>query len=524
MSPLNFNTLSWNPTIPPSPVALNEAVTRSKDGYHTAWDEWASNTPPGNKECRDIAVEILRECLAKEYTTLDLKRLGLSSLPLLPAHIKILNVVNNELSELPDLPTGLEVLYASSNLLSSLPCLPQTIHTLSVMDCQLRSIPSLPPQITMMAVDRNQLNELPEIPATLRVLSASHNRLTSLPESLSGLFNGTLIFHDNPFTPTTVRALQNMIASAEYQQLRIFFSQDSIDARPLIVSVQDWFSDEHKAEIKNKYAAINGEANAPVFSKFLDHLKHTVSAHSLLEFNNQVAEWLIRLADSPQLRELSFAVALEATTSCEDRVALNWNEMQKAELLYQVETGGYDAKVPELIAIAREMFRLERLEEIARERLSGLKFKEELEVYLGFQTALREALKLTVLTPKMQFFGCAQITKEELAWAESSVKKTENNEFSAWFAQWAPWHVVLARIAAEPMAKAVQQRELECEINFPLQLKRELDERKLADDDDAARQLGQQIMERINQAAFEPLTINELKKLKLDPLLSPLWK
>lgn len=47
--------------------------------------------------------------------------------------------------------------------------------------------------------------------------------------------------------------------------------------------------------------------------------------------------------------------------------------MQKAELLNRIERGEYDDRWPELVTAGREMFRLERLERIARKKVETLR-------------------------------------------------------------------------------------------------------------------------------------------------------
>lgn len=52
-------------------------------------------------------------------------------------------------------------------------------------------------------------------------------------------------------------------------------------------------------------------------------------------------------------------MAQEAITSCEDKVTLAWNDMQKVALVYDVENGTWDDRLPELMTVGCEMFRLE---------------------------------------------------------------------------------------------------------------------------------------------------------------------
>ncbi|WP_071991278.1 MULTISPECIES: NEL-type E3 ubiquitin ligase domain-containing protein [Yersinia pseudotuberculosis complex] len=75
---------------------------------------------------------------------------------------------------------------------------------------------------------------------------------------------------------------------------------------------------------------------------------------------------MLQLAGSPTLREQTFLIAQESTETCDDRVALTYNHMQKAVMAHEVEKGEYDTQLPELMARGRELFRLEQLENIAR--------------------------------------------------------------------------------------------------------------------------------------------------------------
>ncbi|NIG87691.1 MAG: hypothetical protein G5703_04255 [Serratia symbiotica] len=87
----------------------------------------------------------------------------------------------------------------------------------------------------------------------------------------------------------------------------------------------------------------------------------------------RVTDWLIRLVETPALREITFAVAQEPTTSCEDRVTLAWNDMQKVALVYDVENGTWDDRLPELMTAGCESSALNSLsrQPVTRLKRSG---------------------------------------------------------------------------------------------------------------------------------------------------------
>lgn len=165
---------------------------------------------------------------------------------------------------------------------------------------------------------------------------------------------------------------------ADYTRPHFLFSMSEyradIPPRPLGEAVKDWLSAQMA---ESAWAAIEKEDNAAAFSAFLSRLCETQNARENPAFKVRVTDWLTRLVETPALRETTFAVAQEATTSSEDRVTLAWNDMQKVALVYDVENGTWDDRLPELITAGCEMFRLEQLEQSARDKVKTLRFVDE---------------------------------------------------------------------------------------------------------------------------------------------------
>ncbi|WP_249531152.1 NEL domain-containing protein, partial [Escherichia coli] len=133
-------------------------------------------------------------------------------------------------------------------------------------------------------------------------------------------------------------------------------------------------------------------------------------------------------------------VAADATESCEDRVALTWNNLRKTLLVHQASEGLFDNDTGALLSLGREMFRLEILEDIARDKVRTLHFVDEIEVYLAFQTMLAEKLQLYTAVKEMRFYGVSRVTANDLRTAEAMVRSRAENEFTDWFSLWGPWH------------------------------------------------------------------------------------
>ncbi|WP_407175506.1 NEL-type E3 ubiquitin ligase domain-containing protein [Bradyrhizobium sp. STM 3562] len=532
--------------------ALREAGTwaaaPSQDAVLTAW---AAEGGQGEGENRQEAVDRTRAWRDAGVINerLDLSSLSLTALPapLLP-ELRRLNVNNNHLTSLPDLPDGLRRLYAISNGLTSLPAeLPPTLRRLTVDNNQLTSLPPLPPtlreldasgnQLTSLPdlptglqrlnVDYNQLTNLPDpLPAELEWISARNNRLTSLPETvpadllwfdagnnrLTGVpetlltqmrFGSSINLEDNPLPEATQTALATVTNAAAYAGPQIFVTMTGepieIEPRPLQQVVADWL--EGEPETVEAWQHFADEPGAQDYAQFLERLRGTVN-YGNDEFRQAVADDLRQAAANPRLREQFFAQASEANASCEDRVTLHWNGMQTARLNADAEDGVYDGRLGELIQRGRVAFRLEALDEIARDRFNSL-FSvdpsiDDVEVYLAYQQRLRAPLELSHLAPDMRFLAVSHVSEDDAMEALDLVREREASQFTDYMAShWHPWETVLRRIAPDEHA-AMQDRLVEAMgEEFQTRLNQRLAEHGLVGDLDAERVLGAQVRNQI---------------------------
>lgn len=488
----------------------------------------------------------------------------LQTLPQLPVSLITLNVNKNKLTELPALPTSLSELNADENRLTKLPPLPNTLRVINVHHNHLTELPALPEQLKMLDVEDNRLTQLPTLPRSLSQLYAANNRLTAIPRSsyinlrmfdiennrltdlpieLYSMPNNSVVdVSNNPLRSSLIEYLQIYTTNRMPNQgVNIHFTAPSeieFDNTQALLQdvVAEWFTTKNKDQIIQKWSGIANEENAAEFSQFLGGLKQTVSARNVPTFNNEVTTWLNQLSDAPALRALTFAVALDASATCEDRVILTWNNMQDAVFIYQIERGDYDNKLLELMPKIRETYRLVELEKIAHEKTEQLNSQidssrsddevDEIEVYLAYQTQLRDPLKLTSVAKEMRFFDVSYVTQNDLKSAEKKVKELENKIFPDWLAQWFPWQKVLERIEPEGWEKAQEKRFQALENgSYEQQVKIELEKLELKGDAyaDAKRTIGRQIMETMDKNTFRQLTKETLVARKTLSLLAPQW-
>ncbi|ENV4413558.1 NEL-type E3 ubiquitin ligase domain-containing protein [Salmonella enterica] len=426
----------------------------------------------------------------------------LASLPALPPGLQSLSVPGNQLPSLPDLPSGLRKLWASGNRLTSLSALPSGLRELIISSNRLTSLPALPSELRELSVSHNLLPSLPELPSGLQELSVSHNRLTRLPESIISLPSYARVNLDgNPLSERTLRTLRNLTSAPGYSGPRIRFDMagPSVprEARALHLAVADWLmpAREGEPDPADRWHASGQEDNAAAFSLFLDRLRETENFEKDAGFKAQISSWLALLAEDDVLRAKTFAMATEATSNCEDRVTLALHQMKNVQLVHNAEKGVYDNNLPGLVSTGREMFRMEMLERIAREKVRTLALVDEIEVYLAYQNKLKESLELTSVTAEMRFFGASGVTASDLRSAERQVKAAENSEFSEWLLQWGPLHSVLERKEPERFNALREKQISDYEHTYQMLSDTELKPSGLVGNTDADRTIGVRAME-----------------------------
>ncbi|EGG8942174.1 type III secretion system effector E3 ubiquitin transferase SspH1 [Salmonella enterica] len=521
-----------------SGTSLRPATTVSQKAaeYDAVWSKWERDAPAGESPGRAAVVQEMRDCLNNGNPVLNVGASGLTTLPdRLPPHITTLVIPDNNLTSLPELPEGLRELEVSGNLqLTSLPSLPQGLQKLWAYNNWLTSLPTLPPGLGDLAVSNNQLTSLPEMPPALRELrvsgnnltslpalpsglqklwaynnrltslpemspglqelDVSHNQLTRLPQSLTGLSSAARVYLDgNPLSVRTLQALRDIIG---HSGIRIHFDMAgpsvTREARALHLAVADWLTSAREGEAAqaDRWQAFGLEDNAAAFSLVLDRLRETENFKKDAGFKAQISSWLTQLAEDAALRAKTFAMATEATSTCEDRVTHALHQMNNVQLVHNAEKGEYDNNLQGLVSTGREMFRLATLEQIAREKAGTLALVDDVEVYLAFQNKLKESLELTSVTSEMRFFDVSGVTVSDLQAAELQVKTAENSGFSKWILQWGPLHSVLERKVPERFNALREKQISDYEDTYRKLYDEVLKSSGLVDDTDAERTIG----------------------------------
>ncbi|OHM08427.1 E3 ubiquitin--protein ligase [Salmonella enterica subsp. enterica serovar Muenchen] len=436
----------------------------------------------------------------------------LTSLPTLPAGLQELSVSDNQLASLPTLPSELYKLWAYNNRLTSLPALPSGLKELIVSGNRLTSLPVLPSELKELMVSGNRLTSLPMLPSGLLSLSVYRNQLTRLPESLIHLSSETTVnLEGNPLSERTLQALREITSAPGYSGPIIQFDMAGASApretRALHLAAADWLVPAREGEPApaDRWHMFGQEDNADAFSLFLDRLSETENFIKDAGFKAQISSWLAQLAEDEALRANTFAMATEATSSCEDRVTFFLHQMKNVQLVHNAEKGQYDNDLAALVATGREMFRLGKLEQIAREKVRTLALVDEIEVWLAYQNKLKKSLGLTSVTSEMRFFDVSGVTVTDLQDAELQVKAAEKSEFREWILQWGPLHRVLERKAPERVNALREKQISDYEETYRMLSDTELRPSGLVGNTDAERTIGARAMESAKKTFLDDL-------------------
>ncbi|EBZ5059200.1 E3 ubiquitin--protein ligase, partial [Salmonella enterica subsp. enterica serovar Uganda] len=501
--------------------------------YDAVWSAWRRAAPAEESRGRAAVVQKMRACLNNGNAVLNVGESGLTTLPdCLPAHITTLVIPDNNLTSLPALPPELRTLEVSGNQLTSLPVLPPGLLELSIFSnplthlpalpsglCklwifgnQLTSLPVLPPGLQELSVSDNQLASLPALPSELCKLWAYNNQLTSLPESLIHLSSETTVnLEGNPLSERTLQALREITSAPGYSGPIIQFDMAGASApretRALHLAAADWLVPAREGEPApaDRWHMFGQEDNADAFSLFLDRLSETENFIKDAGFKAQISSWLAQLAEDEALRANTFAMATEATSSCEDRVTFFLHQMKNVQLVHNAEKGQYDNDLAALVATGREMFRLGKLEQIAREKVRTLALVDEIEVWLAYQNKLKKSLGLTSVTSEMRFFDVSGVTVTDLQDAELQVKAAEKSEFREWILQWGPLHRVLERKAPERVNALREKQISDYEETYRMLSDTELRPSGLVGNTDAERTIGARAMESAKKTFLDGL-------------------
>ncbi len=478
--------------------------------------------------------------LPRQLLSLDISHTGQSRLPdELPPNLQRLRADGNRLMTISEdsLNTLIRMGPSATIDLCNNPLSPQTLERLE----QLQNSPTYRgPRFTLNEQDRGRFfgpevpvtqpsaparAHEPPAPADIGTQNVVNDVLSQLdPETAAGLLDirRTAAGAGHPISD---RLLINMVLDRMPQVQAQADRQPAVQAVPVVPAVRAapwtglaaavsvWRPEPQSsiAPTPGRWQEFCAEPNATAFSIFLARLSTTVNANTS-PFRNSVSEWLHHLETNSQLRSDTFTMSVGATASCGDRIFHAFNDMRQLRLASDVSNADYDQRLPELLTLARSMFRLGQLETIARKHAASRPGVDEIEVYLGFQVLLRKRLALPLDTADMHHPSRAEIRPEHLKQAYNRVIAAERKGFADFLANdWSPWQAVLQRQIPVQYEQAQEQLIDAMDEEFSTRLQARLQEIGLDNDPDAQRTLGPVVQAEIAREIKGPLTRDFLR-------------
>jgi Leucine-rich repeat (LRR) protein len=477
---------------------------------------------------------------------LRIRQAGLTSVPRLPAGLKTLDLAENALTGLDNLPAGLQTLIVSGNPLRSLPevlpagltrleadgaglerlpALPEPLEHLSVCRNQLATLPALPPGLRNLSADENRLTEFPEnVPLTLERAYLVNNELRRLPPACANLAGCDFYLEGNPIALPDLPRVPPGVPGPRFHVSMQTYAAASRPGQPaprmsanLAEATSAWLLPD-VPEAAQRWEALGNPAEAREFVQFLNRLRYPRNIQANVfkseAFRADVVSLLTELSlpERAELRADVYALCTDATQTCDDRVLWTLSQLKALLLNDDIRMGRYDDRVNDVIELGRQMFSLDVLAQVARDKVRTLTYIDEIEVYLAYAVKLRQALGLSSVVNDMLFFNVSGVTPADVQAALQTVRQRQEKEFPMFLAlDYEPWQTLLRRRDPDRHA-AVQARLHEVmERHLEPELRSRLDALGLdPGDDDARRTIGVEVSRDLRYRVMKPLVAEYL--------------
>ena len=443
-------------------------------------EEWVgAGRTRDNQVRRQQALDEIVAAYQRGYTRLELGDMRLDCLPDclgLLTTVQHLDISDNRLSELPqNLPPNLLRIAASGNRLEYFPGnLPSTVTDVDFRSNRLRSMPTMLHEgLVGLDVSENALQTMPEsLPASLRHARFNDNPIAEIPRWAYFMRPNTrLLISIQPLSAqSTHDAVTHFAARArgDWAGPELLFSdlnpypelgqgdsaqllqvalthpaptwQWELNAQNELESTAPGSTD---ADWRSRLGAESSD-NRPLFINLINELQRTAEyLHPDLcrPFCTRVATLLRQLETDRSGRELCFAIAENWSGTCEDGVALAFENMQMALRCAEVERG--KLSTIDLVTLGHQMMRYEALEQFTL-ALPGAEHMDLTEAALYLRTALKDELDLPTNCTVMTYGEFARrsclVSQDTINAARAHVQQQTGGErLVDYLANWQPW-------------------------------------------------------------------------------------
>jgi hypothetical protein len=358
--------------------------------------------------------------------------------------VESLELDNNQLSELPTLITDLAKLERL--------CLPD--NQIQLTETSLKNLADLRTLHTLN-LNGNPLGATPDVKQMLdlRYLSLRNTRLTELPVGLSRLPNldrvdlrnnaikklpAWLFEMPKRFTET-LNLRHNELLTASADALKAYrdrvgvgmgYLEDDLARLDEQTARSIWFPEkagEQWSKREPVWSALKDDQSAEGLFHLLAELGNTAESDKVREDMTRRVWQVLRAAEGKTtLREQLLDLAANPI-NCTDSAASNFSHLEVAVEIDHVVAAAADAEVPatSLLKLGRGLFRLEQLEQFARDHVSRNLSVDPLEVSLAFRTGLADHYDLPGQPRHMRYASLSGVKAADLEAAKSRVDAAE---------------------------------------------------------------------------------------------------
>ena len=384
---------------------------------------------------KSMRVNRIPEDFLEHFPNLHLLELNNNRLEFLPSAI----VDMSQLRELYLQNNQITLTQDSINVLSSLRNL-EVLNLNGNFDVSLLDVGQMP-RLRRLLVRGTGIDGLPQgLLTRVRLYEADlrDNRIQHVPNDIYSApspINRRIILRNNPFTVDD----QNLLAAYRERTGITFgipYTELALDDH---TARQRWLADieegERRDSLRDLWHDLRQEEGSGELFALLGRLGSSAEYQKIrADLTRRVWEVLAEAAESTTLRRELFDLAADPLT-CVDSAARNFSHLEVRVLLARARRLAVKSNEPtELLKLARGLFRLECIDEIARDHvmalyegseLSSARTVDEIEVNLAFRVGLGRSLYLPGQPKEMFFRSIADVSEEQILDARTRVRQSE---------------------------------------------------------------------------------------------------
>ncbi len=385
---------------------------------------------------KSMGVERIPEDFLEHFSNLRKLELNNNQLEYLPSAIADMR----QLRELHVQDNRIALTPGSVNVLSSLGNL-EVLNLNRNFDIRLLDVGQMP-HLRRLLLRGARIDRIPTGLLTRMRLDEADlrdNRIQSMPNDLytaPSSINRRIILRNNPITVEN----QSLLAAYRTRTGVTFGIPETELALDEYSARQRWLADiedvERRDTLRDLWHDLRHEEGSEEFFMLLGRLGGSAEYQKIrADLTRRVWEVLGEAAEDTTLRTDLFDLAANPLT-CVDSAARNFSHLEVRVLLARARTLAARSDEPtELLKLARGLFRLERIDDIARDHVKDLHDRpevpsasavDELEVHLAYRVGLGRSLYLPGQPKEMFFRSIANVTEEQIRAARTRVRQAES--------------------------------------------------------------------------------------------------